>query len=63
MSTPKQDALKLLEGLEDDVSWEQIQYHLYVRQKIERGMDQAEAGDVLTQEEVARRLAKLLGGP
>ena len=39
-------------------SLEQIQYHLYVVQKIEAGLRDAEEGRLLSQEEVERRIAK-----
>ena len=45
----------------DDVTLEDIQYHIYVCQKIERGLKDADAGRVLSQAEVERRMAKWLG--
>ncbi|HEX8172980.1 MAG TPA: hypothetical protein VF824_20775 [Thermoanaerobaculia bacterium] len=46
--------------LPEDASLEDIQYHIYVRQKIEQGVADAEAGRVLTHAEVQQRLAKWL---
>jgi predicted transcriptional regulator len=62
MSTAKAKAevMRLLERLPDDASLEDIQYHIYVRQKIEHGMEDAEAGRTLTEEEFDRRMAKWL---
>ncbi len=57
-ATAKQEAQKILDALPDDASLEQIQYHLYVVQKIEAGLRDAEEGRVLSQEEVERRIAK-----
>ncbi len=37
---------------------EDIQYHIYVRQKIDQGLEDADAGRVLSHDEVRRRLAK-----
>ena len=37
-----------------------IQYHLYVLQKIERGLKDADEGRVYTQKEVERMMAKWL---
>jgi len=51
---------KLLESLPDDCALEDIQYHLYVLQKIERGLKDADEGRVYTQEEVERMMAKWL---
>ena len=44
-----------------DTPFEDIQYHLYVRQAIRRGLEAAERGELLDQEEVERRMAKWLG--
>ena len=57
-ATAKQEAQRILDALPDDASLEQIQYHLYVVQKIEAGLRDAEEGRVLSQEEVERRIAK-----
>jgi predicted transcriptional regulator len=58
MQTAKQDVMELLQQLPDDSSLEEIQYHLYVRQKIQRGLQDVEQGKVLTQEEVEKRMKK-----
>jgi hypothetical protein len=62
MSTAKEEVRKLLEQLPDNSSFEDIQYHIYVREKIERGLHEVEQGQVLSQEEVERRMSKWLGG-
>ena len=61
MATAKEDVRHLLEQLPDDVSLEQIQYHIYVRQKIERARAEVRAGNVLSQDEAEERMAKWLG--
>jgi predicted transcriptional regulator len=61
MSTAKEEVRKMLERLPDDSSFEDIQYHIYVRQKIEQGLEDVEAGRLLTQQEVERRMSKWLG--
>ena len=60
METPKQQVQELLENLPEDASLEDIQYHLYVRQKIEQGLADVAAGRIISHEEVQRRLAKWL---
>lgn len=60
MQTAKQEVSKLLTQLPKDCSLEDIQYHLYVLQKIERGLKDAEEGRIYTQEEVEKRMAKWL---
>lgn len=61
MSTAKEDVRKLLEQVPDDASLEDIQYHIYVRQKIERGLQDVEAGRVISQEEAEKRMEQWLG--
>ncbi|GHU79995.1 hypothetical protein FACS1894191_4130 [Clostridia bacterium] len=53
----KQDAINLLNDLPDNVTWDDVMYHMYVRQKIERGKDAARQGKVYASDE-ARRLLK-----
>jgi predicted transcriptional regulator len=61
MSTAKEEVRKILEHIPDDSSFEDIQYHIYVREKIERGLKDREEGRILDQEEIERRISKWLG--
>ena len=54
----KQAVRELLDRLPDDCSLEDVQYHLYVLQSIERGQADAEAGRTISHEDVARELRK-----
>ena len=58
MQNVKQEVKELLERMPDDCSLEDIQYHLYVLQKIERGLKDAEEGRTYTHEEVEKKMAK-----
>lgn len=60
MATAKQEAQKVLDELPDEASLEDIQYHLYVLQRIECGRKDVEAGRVISQDEVERRMSKWL---
>jgi hypothetical protein len=60
MSTAKQEVEALLDKLPDDCSLEDIQYHLYVIEKIRHGLEVADAQGTLTQEESEGRLSKWL---
>ncbi len=60
MQTTKQEVSDLLNRLPDDCTIEDIQYHLYVLQKIERGLKDVEEGRVYTQEEVEKKMSKWL---
>ena len=50
--------MELLKDLPDTSTLEEIQYHLYVRQKVQRGIQDVEEGRVYTQEEVEKRMEK-----
>ncbi len=60
MQTAKQEVKKILSHLPDDCSLEDIQYHLYVLQKIEQGLKEMEQGRVHTQEAIEERMKKWL---
>ena len=59
MDTAKEQVRKLLDVLPEDASLEDIQYHIYVRQQVDRGLADVEAGRVVSHDEVVRRLSKL----
>ena len=56
----KQQILKAIDELPDDASVEDALERLYLLYKIERGLRQAENGELLTQEEARQRMAKWL---
>jgi hypothetical protein len=60
MNTAKQDVELLLNKLPDDCSVEDIQYHLYVLDKVRRGLEDARLNGTLSHEEVESRLSKWL---
>lgn len=60
MRSVKEDVKSLLERLPDDVSIEDIQYHLYVIDKVQKGIESAERDGTLMQAEVEERLSKWL---
>ena len=61
MSTAKEEVKKLLERLPEDASLEDIQHHIYVRQKVQKGLDAEADGKVLSQAEAEQRMARWLG--
>ncbi len=60
MANTKHAVIELIEELDDTCSLEDIQYHLYVRQKIEQGLNALENGNYYTHEQVKEKLAKWL---
>ena len=61
MKTAKDEVREILEQIPDDASLEQIQYHIYVRQKIERGLEDVKSGKTISQEEMEARMVRWLG--
>ena len=60
MSTAKEEVQALLSKLPDDCSLEDIQYHLYVIEKVRNGLEAADSDGTVSHEEVERRLGKWL---
>jgi hypothetical protein len=58
MKTAKEEVISLIDKLPDDCTFEDIQYHLYVVEKIQRGIERAEKEETLTQAEVERKFSK-----
>ena len=56
MASAKEAARQLIEQLSDQATWDDIQYELYVKQKIEEGLADIAAGRVISHEELKRRL-------
>ena len=54
----KEAAKAILETLPDNASWEDVQYHLYVRQQINAGLEDEAAGNLIDNEEMRQRLAE-----
>ncbi|QSV52679.1 MAG: hypothetical protein HEP80_00875 [Dolichospermum sp. UKL201] len=60
MSTTKNQVQSLLQQLPDDCSIEDIQYHLYVIEKVRRGLEVADREGNISQVAVEERLNKWL---
>ena len=58
MNTAKEEVKSLLGTLPDDCTLEDIQYHLYVIEKIQRGIERAEKEGTVNQEEVEKKFSK-----
>ena len=48
----KDEARRLVEELPDDASWDDLMYKIYVRQSIEAGLRDSEAGRTMDVKEV-----------
>jgi len=58
--TIKEKAREVISRMPEESTFEEIQYHLYVLECIERGEREIEDGKTLTHDEVENRLAKWL---
>ena len=54
----KQEAQRLVEQLPESATWDDLMYEIYVRQAIERGIADADAGRVIPHDEVLARFAR-----
>jgi hypothetical protein len=61
MPTAKEEIRRMLDTLPDDATWEDVQYSIYVRERIERGRREADEGKVVDQEEIELRMKPWLG--
>jgi len=51
----KDAARRLIDGLPDDATWDDVMYRVYVRQAVDRGLRDAEEGRVVDISEVRRQ--------
>lgn len=52
----KSSARETIESLPEDATWDDVLYRMYVRQKIEAGLADADAGNLVSTDEVRERL-------
>ena len=63
MSNAKDELQALLTNLTNDCSVEDIQYHLYVIEKVRQGLESADTKGTVSQKDVEQHLAKWLVEP
>lgn len=56
----KEELKQMIDNLPENFSIEDLQYKLYVRSKIEKGLKDLDEGNVLTHDEVKMRMAQWL---
>ncbi|MFB3894018.1 MAG: hypothetical protein ACE15C_18575 [Phycisphaerae bacterium] len=56
MSPVKEQAIRIIESLPESCTLEDIQYHLYVCGKVERGIAAIGNGDLVQPEEVVKKV-------
>ena len=58
MSTTKEEALQLISRLQEEVTWKDIMYRLYVKRKIEAGIKAADEGRTISHDQVKELFAR-----
>ena len=56
MSLAKDEAKRIIENLPEEATWDDIMYQLYVKEKVEKSLDDVEKGKLLSHDEVKKRL-------
>ena len=51
----KEEARQLVDGLPENATWEDLMYKIYVRQAIERGLEDSKAGRTIDVSELRAR--------
>ena len=60
MLAVKKEAIDIIKKLPDDCSYEDIQYHFYVIQKIKSGINSAKNGKTVSNKEAKKRMERWL---
>ena len=60
MVAVKQKAQEMIQNLPNNCTYEDIQYHLYVVEKVKNGINRAESGETSSHEKAKQRMAKWL---
>ncbi len=55
MRAAKEEARRLIDKIPEDATWDDIMYEFYVKKKIETALEEAEADEVVSHEEVKKR--------
>lgn len=58
MGAVKEAALRIVEGLPEDATWDDLMYEFYVNKKVATGKEAATEGKVLPHEQARKKAAK-----
>ena len=56
--TVKDAALEIMKSLPDECTWDEVMYRIYVRQKIEAGIQAVDEGRLIPHEEIVQEFKK-----
>jgi predicted transcriptional regulator len=60
VKTTKDTTLDLICSLREEVTWDEIIYHVWVRKKIEEGIQAADDGRIVSHDEVKKLFGRLI---
>lgn len=60
MLPAKEEVKHILDQLPNEASLEDIQYHIYIRQKVDHGLNEVDAGKTFSEEEFDQRMSRWL---
>ena len=60
MASAKEELRKMLDALPEDATWEDVQYSIYVRERVERGKAEAAEGKLTDQDQIETRMKRWL---
>lgn len=60
MANTKEEIRRMLDALPDDATWEDVQYSIYVRERVERGKAEVAEGKLTDQDQVETRMKRWL---
>ena len=58
MSSVKESLLEIVQKLPNECTWDEVMYQIYVRQKIEAGLKDADEGRLVDHDAVFQELAQ-----
>ena len=58
MRSVKEDLHEIADNLPEDVTWNDVIYEIYVRQKVELGRQDGRGGNVVSHEDVKKKYLK-----
>ena len=60
MVAVKKEAQEMIQNLPENCTYEDIQYHLYVVEKVKNGITRAEEGELSSHQDAKERMSKWL---
>lgn len=58
MGDVKEEAMRIVEALDSDATWDDLMYEIYVNKKVAEGEDAANDGNVVSHAEARKKAAK-----